>query len=680
MRYKKYLLSILLLISITALVGCSKAKDPKESFNSFTALLQNKDYSGMYKLLAGETKSNVDEKYFVDRYNNAYSNARVSKITVNPKYPEKLKEDKNGKLSFPADISIETPLGNVQFTYEVNLIKEKQGKEELWRVAWDEKMVLPELEKGDSIVYSKKLGKRGEIRDRDGKGLAVNSAAISVYVVPEQIQYDRSNIVAKLADTLGITTEEIEGKLNGAYVKAHPDQRVPIITLSKEYELEKAQKAIKVEKSITGPTEPFTIRVYPLKDAAAHLVGYIDNITEEELVKYKSQGYDAADIIGKTGLESIYEKRLRGEVGGSISILNNKSNKKQVLIEKASKDGENITLSIDSKLQNTIYSQLAGDKGAAVAINPKTGEVMAMASSPSYNPNTLVTEISNKYYLSLESSPDKPLISRFANAIVPGSTFKPITAAIGLNSGKLDANKELSISGKQWQKDSSWGDYYVTRVHEDDNSVNLKDAFVLSDNIYFARTALSIGKDEFLKGAKAFGIGEKIEFPFPMTASQMGTLDKDIKIADSGYGQGEVLMNPLQLALIYGSFANDGSVLSPILDMKDKQAAPKVWKPSVVSKEAVDTIVKDLVQVVEDPKGTGHDAQIPGLTLAGKTGTAELKTTQGEKGKENGWFAAFNTEDPKLVAVMTIEEVQEKGGSKYVVPKVRNIFKNYFKK
>jgi penicillin-binding protein len=679
MKHKKYVLSAILLVFVFTFMGCSKEKDPKESFNSFASFLANKDYSAMYKLLGSETKKSVDEKYFVESYSKAYGSAKVGKVTVNPKYPEKLKADKEGKIEFPVEISLETPIGNIQFTYNAALIKEKQEKEEFWTVAWDEKMILPGFEKGDLISYAKKLGKRGEIRDRNGLALAVNGEAVTVYVIPQKIEKDRANTIAYLAEVLGTTAQEIEGKLSAPYVKSHPDQRVPIMTLARATDIDKAKKAI-VPIGVEAPVEPITIRVYPLKEAAAHLIGYIDNITEEELNKYSSQGYDAYDVLGKTGLESIYEKRLRGEMGGSIAIVNNSTKKKQILIEKAAKDGENITLSIDANLQSNIYAQLAGDKGAAVATNPKTGEVLAMVSSPSYNPNTLISELNNKYYLTLESSQDKPLISRFASAVVPGSTFKPITAAIGLDSGKLDPNKELAISGKQWQKDSSWGDYFVTRVHEEDTSVNLKDAFVTSDNIYFANSALSVGKDGFIKGTKAFGLDEKMEFPFPMATSQIGNIDTDIMLADSGYGQGQILINPLQLSLIYNSFVNEGNVLSPVLEMKDLQASPKVWKASAVSKEAAAMITQDLIQVVEDASGTGKDAKIAGLTLAGKTGTAELKTKQDTQGKENGWFSTFNTQDPKLSVIMMIEEVQGKGGSKYVVPKVRKVFEHFFKK
>ncbi|SKA77946.1 penicillin-binding protein [Clostridium sp. USBA 49] len=681
MKNKKHLLGLLLII-VFSLTGCFKSKSPNVVFDEFSKFLAQKDYSSMYNMLSSESKKNIDEKYFTERYKNIYDAAHVSKIIISPSYPEKFEKDKDNKVKFPVKISLQTPIGNKDFTYEVSLINEKQGKSKDWYVVWDESMILPNLTKGDSISYVKSIGKRGEIKDRNGKGLAVNRKAVDIYIVPEKIQSDKENIINQLSSILKVTKEEIENVLNQPYVKSHPDQRAFVMRLSREDDIDKAKKAIELPGVFTSTaSEDITIRYYPEKEAAAQLIGYVDNITAEELKKYKDQGYDSSDIIGKTGLESIYEKRLRGEAGGAIYINDDKGVQKEVVLEKEKKDGEDITISIDINLQKNIYNEIKGDSGTGVAVNPKTGEVLALVSTPSYDPNLIVSEISNRNYIALEKNESKPLLSKFSNATVPGSTFKPITAAIGLKTNKLDPSKKITIQGEKWQKDSSWGNYFVTRVHSEYTSLNLMEALIYSDNIYFAKTALDIGKDNFINGAKDFGIGEKIEFPFPMVSSQIGDInDKDgIKLADSGYGQGDVLMNPLQLALIYGSFVNNGNILKPILDMKDKTDNPKIWKENVISKEIADIINKDLIQVIENPNGTGHDAKISGITLAGKTGTAELKQNQGKTGKENGWFISYNTENPSIMTVMMIENVENKGGSSYVVPKVKNVMEKYLK-
>lgn len=674
MRLKKIFLSVLLIIISFTVIGCSKTTSPKDSFEKFASSWEGSDFSSMYKLLSADIKENVDEKYFVDRYNKVYGDAKVSKVTVNPQYPDKFKADKNNEVTFPVSVTLDTPIGPKQFTYNAKLVEEKRDKKKSWYISWEEAMVLPELSKGYGVKFEKMLGKRGEIKDRKGNGLAVNKQAVAISIVPEQIASDRANIVSKLSEILGITVEQIESKLNEGWVKANPKLLVPIINIPRD-EMPKILKALELP-GVKGPSASSLVRSYPAKDAAAHLIGYIGSITDEELKKYKSQGYDANEVIGKTGLESIFEMRLRGEIGGTLYILDEKGNKKESILQKMPKDGEDITLTIDINLQRDIFAQYGGEAGASVAVHPKTGEVLAMVSSPSYDPNIFIAGISGKQYDALLNNPRKPLISRFDKAVVPGSTFKPVTAAIGLRSGKLNPDNEMKIDGTRWKK-ASFGDYSITRKHADDSSVNLLDAFVYSDNIYFARAALDIGKEEFLKGAKDFGIGEKINFQYPMNPSQIGSLDSEIEIADSGYGQGKVLMNPLHLALIYSSFVNEGNVLNPILELKDKAEKPSIWKEKVTSKEVSDTILRDLVEVVENLHGTAHSVKVQGITFAGKTGTAEFgKVQQDTVGKENGWFAALNTDNPKLMLIMMIEDVPTTEGSGHVLPKAFNIMKN----
>lgn len=679
MRNRRVLFSLLvLLIFISSFTACSKTKSPKDNFESFVKSWQGSDYASMYKLLSTGTKKSVDEKYFTERYKNIYGTAKVNKISVVPQYPDKFQEDKNGKVHFPISVTLETPLGNKQFTYEANLTQEKQGKTKEWLIDWDEKMILPELEKGDKIVFSREMGKRGEIKDRNGASLAVNGQATSIYVVPQEIEPEREKTIAHLADTLGMTVEQIEAILNQQWVKNNPTQGVSIMDVSRD-EMPKILKA-QEPKGVKGQISSRLIRRYPAGEAAAHLIGYIGKINADELKAMKAQGYDENDYVGRYGLEKTFENRLRGEIGGTIYTTDSKDKKKSTILQKLPKDGENITLTIDSSLQKEIYAQFGGDSGTSVAVHPKTGEVLAMVSSPSFEPNKFVSGISSKELDALNKNPKNPFLRRYESAIVPGSAFKPVTAAIGLRSGKLNPDNELKIQGESWQKGKSWGDYSITRVSTADESVNLLDAFVRSDNIYFAQTALAIQKDEFLKGAKDFGIGEKLPFILDMNQSQIGTLEKEVELADSGYGQGKVLMNPLHLALIYSSFVNEGSILGPVLDMKDKTETPKIWKEKVVSKEIADTIVKDLIQVVENPNGTANKAKIAGLTYAGKTGTAEIKKSQNDTtGTENGWFAAVNTVNPKLAVVMMIEDVKDRGGSHYVLDKVKDVMSKFGK-
>lgn len=228
----------------------------------------------------------------------------------------------------------------------------------------------------------------------------------------------------------------------------------------------------------------------------------------------------------------------------------------------------------------------------------------------------------------------------------------------------------MNINGLKWQKDASWGNYNVTRVHEA-NPVNLEKAMVYSDNIYFAQTALEIGKDTFSAGLKEFGFEEESDFLFPLEKSTIGNLDKDISLADSGYGQGQIQMSIVHLLQTYTPFVNGGNMVKPRLLLEGDDE--KTENP-VVSPEIATTISSMLRKVVGDSDGTAHSADIEGYPLSGKTGTAEIKQKQGEKGTENGWFIAYNTNSSEIMVAMMVENVLGRGGSQIPVKKVKNVY------
>ena len=197
------------------------------------------------------------------------------------------------------------------------------------------------------------------------------------------------------------------------------------------------------------------------------------------------------------------------------------------------------------------YNAYQQDKSASVAMNPNTGEILALVSTPSFNSNDFILGMSTEKWDELNNNEMKPLNNRFKATFVPGSSMKPITGAIGLDTDSLDKDKDFNAEMK-WQKDSSWGSYYVTTLHAPKPN-NLKNALIYSDNVYFAKAALEIGKDNLESGYKKLKIGEKIPFELSLNKSQY-TSDKfndEIQIADSGYGQGQILMNPVQMASIY---------------------------------------------------------------------------------------------------------------------------------
>ena len=230
----------------------------------------------------------------------------------------------------------------------------------------------------------------------------------------------------------------------------------------------------------------------------------------------------------------------------------------------------------------------------------------------------------------------------------------------------------LEESGLSWQKDSSWGNYMVTTLTPCDEPANMQNALMRSDNIYFAKAALKIGYDGFMEGLNELGFNEDISFELSTSKSTYdtdGKIDDEVQLADSGYGQGQILVNPIHMASIYSAFVNNGNMIKPTI-IYEENKQPEYLKENAISEEAANTIKEDLIQVVENPNGTAHDAKIDGLTIGAKTGTAELKASKDEEGEVIGWFNAFTADETaakQLVVVSMVEDANSVGGSHYLI-------------
>jgi penicillin-binding protein 3 len=685
---KKYLkiiiilTSVIIMISITAFMFSARTKvdSATKTFDVYRNKWVKQDFKTMYSMLSNKTKETITEKQFADKYIAIYKGIEAESISIKVENEDKIKDGNKETINIPFSIVMSTAAGQLNMPgYQATMVKEKVNNKTKWTLEWNEKMIFPSMEAGDKVKVTGAPAKRGEIYDRDGKPLAINTPIVSIIIQPNKFIKNKDANIAQMAKILDIDAAVIENKLKA---NTNPDQAVPIISMLSS-EIVKKGELNKLEGVVFD--KPIG-RVYPGGEAFGSLIGYIAPITAEELGKMAGQGYSSVSLIGKAGLEQVYEKRLKGESGATIYISKQKDGKevqKIVILKKESKDGENIKLSIDFDLQKKIYEGMNKDAGATAALNPRSGEVLALVSTPSYDSNAYTTYTSNSQKVAWKSGKD-PFQNRFKAVYAPGSTFKMVTAAVGLDQGKIKPNELINIQGTQWQPDKSWGTYKVTRVADPGKSVNLQDAFVYSDNIYFAMAALSIGKEEFIKGCNKFGIGQALPIDYPIAKSQVAN-DNNIKdnvaLADSGYGQGQVLMSPLQIALAYSAVVNDGNIMAPTLEGFNEKVTSKVWKANAVSKENIKFIQDGLTAVIENPAGTGHGAKIEGTVLAGKTGTAELKKDASDKtAEENGWFICMDTANPKIVVAMLIEDVKNRGESHYVVPIVKGIMEYYLNK
>lgn len=674
--YPILILFIVLLVTVLGIIFL-KGDTAANTVNAYRDKWQKKDYKGMYDILDSKTKAKITEQQFVDRYTSIYNGIEAENISINLEENKKINTGTKNNIKIPFSIIMNTAAGPLKLSgYELNMVKEKVNGKKQWLVEWDEKLIFPNMIQGDKVKVDIFNPKRGEIYDRNGKGLAINSTIITIGIHPSKFEQNKSSNILEMAKILDIDSSLIENKLKAS---SNPEQFVPIVNIASS-EKEKIAGVMKINGVIHQKVEG---RVYPGGEAFGSLIGYIAPITSEELEKLKTKDYSSNSLIGKAGLEQVYEKRLKGEKGAEIYISRQKDGKqaeKISILKKEAKNGDNVKLCVDLDLQKKIYEEMSKNGGACSAINPQNGEILALVSSPSYDSNAFTTYATKSQKAAWKNGNKDPFQNRFKVAYAPGSTIKMMTAAIGLNEGKINPNEAINIQGKAWQPNKSWGNYKVTRVSDTGKPVNLKDAFIYSDNIYFAMVALNVGKEAFIKESKNFGFDEVLPIDYPIAKSQIANdnnIKSDILLADSGYGQGQMLISPLHLALIYSSVVNEGNIMTPLLEVSGN-ASPKVWKERAIAKENVGYILDGLTAVVESSNGTAHEAKINGLTLAGKTGTAELKKNNEDKNAEEyGWFVCMNTENPKVVLSMIVEDTKTRGGSHYVVPIVKNVM-NYY--
>lgn len=563
--------------------------------------------------------SNVDKKNVIQKYKNIFSGIQLDNVSIKNIQVKKLK---NQTYSFSYQLSGNTPIGKLKnIQYKGTLHNNK--------IEWNYNLIFPNMKFGDKVKFEIDPGERGEIIDRNGKLLAGKQKVLELGIIPNDLGHGKTKEkrLKFISSNFDISIQELNQILNQKWVTS--DTYVPIKILdNKEY------KNMPNWISIT----PVDGRYYPLGKAAAQLIGYTGEVTADDLKKHPELTSNSR--IGRSGLEYTFDKQLQGHDGGRIIITEKDGNPKYTLLNKKKRNGKTIKLTIDSEAQKIAYKSLKNKPGCIVANNPKNGELLVLASSPSYDPNKMNNGISSKEYKKYTNDKNLPFTSRFATGYAPGSTFKMITAVIGLDNKTIQPDKSIAISGLKWQPNPSWGGYYITRV-SDQPEVNLRTALVYSDNIYMAQQALKMGSTKFLAGLHRFIFGENLSLPIDMLPAQIshnGKLDSDILLADTGYGQGELLITPIQQISMYTIFPNNGTLVYPKLLFTEKTKI----KPNVAKKESVQLVNNDLKDVISDPNGTAHTLDRLDMSLAGKTGTAEIKMKQDTRGKQNSFLFAFN--------------------------------------
>ncbi len=638
---------------------------PEDIWQKYITCINENKYEEMYNMLTEDSKAKISQDDFISRNKNIYDGIDMTDMQIKISSVEE-ENSTTSKISY--NQSMNTDAGKIEFDNTVRLTK---NKEKGYLVNWSSSLIFPTLGNNDKVRIKTISAERGSIIDKNSQVLAGQGSVSSVGIVPGKLSDNKEADIEKIANLLGTTANSISKSLAASWVK--DDTFVPLKKIAMDAtDLKNQLLQIPGVKITTAKA-----RTYPLGEAAAQLVGYVQTITAEELEANRGKGYTATSMIGKAGLEKKYEERLKGKDGVEIYIEGEDGTRKTDIAKIDVQNGETIKLTIDSKIQTKLYDELKENEGFFVVMQPKTGELLALVSTPSYNPNSFALGIGTDEWNNIKNNQGNPMLARYLQSYCPGSTFKPVTCAIGLTTGSLSAEDTFQYNGLSWKKDG-WGEYDITTLTAYSGPKNLKNALIHSDNIYFAQAALQIGKKNFTEGLNKIKFNENIDIGLTTSKSQYansGDISNEKVLADSGYGQGEILVNPIHIASIYSAFANDGNMVKPYLEAKNINTVEYLVE-NAFSKEAANTIKDDLIQVVENPEGTANDMKVSGRTIAGKTGTAELKASKDAQADVLGWFDCFTTDENnnQLLVVSMVENGRDLGGSHYLIKKIKTLF------
>ncbi len=555
---------------------------------------------------------------------------------------------------------------------------------------WDLQVRNPELysEQADRnrIKALPVLAPRGKILDRDGRVIVDNHSSYSLILSRESLKPEH---IRPIAQGLGLEYSRLAARIDRfrsrpryepiiikdelapgelAFVEAHRDPET-----FPEMELIRAQR-----------------RLYPQDGLAAHVIGYVGEISEPELDQPEYIKYEPGDVIGKAGIEREYNDTLMGVDGQRQVIVDNRGREREILGMKEAVAGQNLQLTLDLDLQVVAELAMQGRKGAVVALDPRNGEVLAMVSTPAYDPNKFAGRIRSEDWKEIANNPDNPMMNRPIQAqFAPGSTFKPIVALAGLETGAIDDTFRVHCPGGA----SFYGRFFKCWVKSGHGTVDFHAGIVHSCDVFFYNVGNRLGVDNIAKYAEMAGLGRRtgIDLPgettgvVPSTAWKMKMFRQKWYAGETisvSIGQGALTLTPIQLASAIGGIGMGGVWYKPhLVKSETAHEKPRIGKIDAANAQKV---IAGMYGVVNEGGGTGGRARLPGVSVCGKTGSAQRISNQAAKGalghtmKDNAWFIAFAPCEAPEISVAVLWEGGEHG--MLAAPIARDVLKAYFDK
>lgn len=710
--YKRILSILIAAATLFSVAGCSGKvvlEDP-DCFEKFMDLICSFDYENAYQYLSKASTTMPTERPvptedgeggvsvsvtaspeptplptnyigardFAKKYRDIFDGLEISAISY-----EKLEERTSGdslyvryRATYVSGIA-----GNMTNEYEMRLVTDGMAR----RVDWSPALIFPGMDWGYTVRISTVPARRGDIL-AEGKLLA-ETVTLNAIAIDKQAVMSLSDTAAQVAEAIGQAPADILAAANKS-----SSNRAVVARLNDHELTADRREALDGIEGVIVMDNYGTDRVYPKGSLLAHTIGYVGYVEEKDLASLNEGRdrldglYDIHSIVGRSGLEKTYESVLRGKDGLSITVRDGDGEYVSTLFRKPVEHGMDVHLSIDLSMQQRAEEVmdlvLWGDDtaGAVVVMNPKTGEVKALASYPTYDLNKLAISADPEYYEQLTSHKNNPLNNRTTLGLYPpGSAIKSFTASAALELNKVSPDTVFTgeIENDYWTPSTfgrwNWPPIKRTHVNNRAEPLNMANAMLYSDNIYFAYLALLMGEDDLLGYLRGVGFEQSMPFDLSVAKSTLKVkFDSEEywnprSIAETGYGQGQVTIAPIQLATMYCAFRNGGNIPVPRLATAlyategveynpVKIFGPETWIEGAIKTSTIATLLPMMKNIMSrDCNGTGKNLRARGCTVAGKTGTAEIGS---DKSREISWFVGFRVDVPEedeLLVLVLIE-------------------------
>jgi penicillin-binding protein 2 len=659
--------------------------DPRETTRAYLDAWQTEDYPAMYSMLTSISQDAITPEEFSDHYQGISTEAALKSIDY--EILSSLTNPDTAQVGYR--VFFDSALaGEFRSDTLMNLTLE-DGQ---WRVQWDDTLVMPQL-KGSNYLSMVRQGyapARANIYDRNGHALAAQGNAVALGLYPDQIDPAQADLVfAQLSELTGLTPEAIQSLY--ANFPAGQGWYLPL----GEFSTEVISPRLDVLEGLSGiEVKPYKSRYYVEGGLAPHILGYMGAIPPDEVENYMRLGYQADERVGLAGLEKWGEPYLSGGRGGALYVLDAEGKPVTKLAEAAPQPSQAIYTTIDKDFQATVQDAMSGFKGAAVVLERDTGRVLAMVSSPGFNPNAFEPVNFNSQSLLTElEDPSQPLLNRATQGLYPlGSVFKIITTAAAIESGLYtpESSYYCDTVFKELQGATLY-DWTHDYGFNASGQLTLLGGLIRSCNPWFYH----IGLDFYNRGmtntlsnmARGFGLGQLTGIEgVDEAAGQVQDMVEPIDATNNAIGQGALQVTPLQVARFLAAIGNGGTLYQPQVIQKivppdgppTYQFKPVANGKLPIDKETLEAIQEALVGVISstEPRGTAYHV-FTGLDIpvAGKTGTAQTGI-----GAPHAWFAGYTDagrEDYPDIAIAVIAESAGEG-SVYAAPIFRRIVELYY--